>query len=44
MMASTGPGMPGARSRGGVAGRAMWQWIHSIGSDAENGSDPVIIS
>ena len=44
MMASMGPGIPRARSLGGVGGRAMWQWIHSSGSDAENGSDPVIVS
>jgi hypothetical protein len=36
--------MPAARSLGGGGGRAMWQWIHSMGSEAENGSAPAIIS
>ena len=43
-MASTGCGTPLTRSLGGVGCRAMWQWIHSIGSEAVNGSAPVSIS
>ena len=31
------------RSAGGTGLRAMWQWTHSIGSDALNGSEPVSI-
>ena len=32
-----------SRSLGGTGLRAMWQWTHSIGSDAVNGSAPVSI-
>ena len=35
---------PFTRSRGGIGLRAIWQWIHSIGSEAVNGSTPVSIS
>ena len=37
MMAETGPGMFGARSRGGTGCLAIWQCTHSIGSDAVKG-------
>jgi hypothetical protein len=40
-MASIGPGISCTRSLGRVGGLAMWQWIHSRGSEAVNGSDPV---
>ena len=43
-MAATGAGMPLTRSLGGIGCRAMWQWIHSIGSAAVKGSVPVSIS
>ena len=36
-MLSTGPGIARTRSLGGGGLRAMWQWIHSIESDAEYG-------
>ena len=36
-------GIPFTRSLGGTGGRATWQWIHSIGSAAVNGSAPVSI-
>ena len=42
-MADSGSGMPTARSPGGAGWRAMWQWIHSSGSAAANGSVPVSI-
>ncbi|KSV92196.1 hypothetical protein N181_29965 [Sinorhizobium fredii USDA 205] len=32
------------RSSGGIGCLAMWQWIHSMGSEAVNGSVPVSIS
>ena len=38
------PGTSFSRSAGGTGRRAMWQWIHSIGSEAENGRLPVTIS
>jgi hypothetical protein len=43
-MASTGRGIPVTRWLGGVGLRAMWQWIHSMGSEAVNGSAPVSTS
>ena len=43
-IAESGPGIPLARSPGGVGCRAMWQWTHSIGSAAVKGSAPVSIS
>ncbi|MGC1870734.1 MAG: hypothetical protein WA700_07215 [Acidobacteriaceae bacterium] len=33
-----------ARSEGAIGWRAMWQWTHSNGSAAANGSAPVSIS
>ena len=38
-MAHTGSGTA-ARSEGRVGRRAMWQWTHSRGSAAANGSAP----
>ncbi|MGX1256223.1 hypothetical protein AB7M37_000719 [Sinorhizobium fredii] len=43
-IAATGFGIPLTRSSGGIGCLAMWQWIHSIGSEAVNGSVPVSIS
>ncbi len=37
------PGTPGTHSQGGTGWRAMWQWTHSMGSVAVNGSAPVSI-
>jgi hypothetical protein len=44
MMAATEVGISFTRSAGETGRRAMWQWTHSIGSDAVNGSVPVTIS
>ena len=43
MMAETGAGTLRNRSLGGTGSRAIWQWTHSMASDAVKGSAPVII-
>ena len=43
MIAETGFGIVGSRSLGGTGFRAIWQWTHSMGSAAVNGSAPVSI-
>ncbi len=43
MMAETGTGVSPNRSLGAPGLRAIWQWTDSIGSEAENGSEPVAI-
>ena len=43
MRAETAAGTEASRSLGGGGFLAIWQWTHSIGSVAVNGSEPVII-
>ena len=43
MIAETAPGTSFSRSPGGTGFRAIWQWTHSMGSDAVNGRSPVSI-
>jgi hypothetical protein len=43
MIADTGTGTFPTRSPGAIGCRAIWQWTHSIGSVAVNGSEPVSI-
>ena len=42
-MAESAAGTLANRSAGGSGCRAIWQWTHSMGSDAVNGSVPVSI-
>ena len=39
----TGSGTVSSRLLGASGCRAMWQWTHSIGSEAVNGNEPVSI-
>ena len=41
MIWETAIGILSNRSLGGTGLLAIWQWTHSIGSDAVNGSEPV---
>ena len=43
MIADSGAGTFSDRSLGDTGCRAIWQWTHSIGSDALKGSAPVSI-
>ncbi len=43
MICETGAGIVPSRSAGGTGFLAIWQWTHSMGSDAVNGSEPVSI-
>ena len=43
MICETGAGIVASRSAGGTGFLAIWQWTHSMGSAAVNGSEPVSI-